>query len=68
MIDIDQVRRLNVQDGDLLVLPENSEDEGMQQLCEALRYLIPDGKVIIVRGPVEQLDVGDMNKLGWYRA
>lgn len=68
MIDIDQVRRLNVQDGDLLVVPENSEDEGMQQLCEALRYLIPDGKVIIVRGPVEQLDVGDMNKLGWYRA
>lgn len=68
MIDIDQVRRLNVQDGDLLVVPENSEDEGMQQLCEALRYLIPDGKVIIVRGPIEQLDVGDMNKLGWYRA
>jgi hypothetical protein len=68
MIDIDQVRRLNVQDGDLLVVPENSEDEGMQQLCEALRYLIPDGKVIIVRGPMEQLDVGDMNKLGWYRA
>jgi hypothetical protein len=68
MIDIDQVRRLNVQDGDLLVVPENSEDEGMQQLCEALRYLIPDGKVIIVRGPIEQLDVGDMNKLGWYHA
>ncbi len=68
MIDIDQVRRLNVQDGDLLVVPENSEDEGMQKLCEALRYLIPDGKVIIVRGPVEQLDDGDMNKLGWYRA
>ncbi|NBB33778.1 hypothetical protein [Pseudomonas sp. BC115LW] len=68
MIDIDQVRRLNVQDGDLLVVPENSEDEGMQQLCEALRYLIPDGKVIIVRGPIEQLDVGDMNKLGWHRA
>ena len=68
MIDIDQLRRLNVQDGDLLVVPENSEDEGMQQLCEALRYLLPDGKVIIVRGPIEQLDVGDMNKLGWYRA
>jgi hypothetical protein len=68
MIDLDAVLKLNVQDGDLLVVPENSEDEGMQQLCEALRYLIPDGKVIIVRGPIEQLDVGDMNKLGWYRA
>ena len=68
MIDLDQVRRLNVQEGDLLVVPESSEDEGMQQLCEALRYLMPDGKVIIVRGPVEQLDVSDMNKLGWYRA
>lgn len=67
MIDLDAVRTLKVQDGDLLVVPENTETEGMQQLFEALRYLMPDIKVILVRGPVEQLDVKTMNQLGWYR-
>jgi hypothetical protein len=68
MIDIDQVRRLNVQDGDLLVVPEDTEQHGMELLSEALHFLMPGCRVIIVRGPVEQLDVGAMNKLGWYRA
>ncbi len=68
MIDLSSVRKLRVQDGDLLVVPENTEAEGIQQLIEALRYLMPDSKVIIVRGPVKQLDVGAMNQLGWYRA
>ena len=68
MIDLDGVRKLKVQDGDLLIVPQDTEDEGMRQLIEALRYLIPEGKVIIARGPVDQLDVGAMNKLGWYRA
>ncbi|MFJ3369763.1 hypothetical protein [Pseudomonas sp. NPDC086251] len=68
MIDLDQVRRLNIQDGDLLVVPENTEQEGMELLAEALHFLMPGCRVIIVRGPMKQLDVGDMNKLGWYRA
>jgi len=68
MIDIDQVRRLNVQDGELLVVPENTEQQGMELLSEALHFLMPGCRVIIVRGPVQQLDVGAMNKLGWYRA
>lgn len=68
MIDIDQVRRLNVQDGDLLVVPENTECDGMELLSEALQFLMPGCRVIIVRGPVQQLDVSAMNKLGWYRA
>lgn len=68
MIDLEAVRRLNIQDGDLLVVPEYTEVEGMQQLAEALRYLMPDSKVIIVRGPLDQLDVAAMNELGWYRA
>lgn len=68
MIDLEGVQRLNVQDGDLLVVPENTEAEGMRQLWEALRVLMPGCKVIIVRGPVAHLDVGAMNKLGWYRA
>lgn len=68
MIDIDAVKRLNVQDGDLLVVPEDSDQHDMELLINALYILMPGRKVIIIRGPVQQLDVGDMNKLGWYRA
>ena len=68
MIDIDAVKRLSVQDGDLLVVPASTEQEDMEVLAEALHFMIPGCKVVIVRGPVQQLDVGDMNKLGWYRA
>jgi hypothetical protein len=68
MIDVEKVQRLNVQDGDLLVVPEDTETHGMELLCEALQYLMPGCNVIIVHGPVQQLDVGAMNKLGWYRA
>lgn len=68
MIDIDAVKRLNVQDGDLLVVPEDSDSHDMELLINALYLLMPARKVIIIRGPVQQLDVGDMNKLGWYRA
>ena len=68
MIDIDAVKRLNVMDGDLLVLPESTEQEDMRVLAEVLHLMTPGCKVVIVRGPIEKLGVGDMNKLGWYRA
>lgn len=68
MIDFDAVQRLNVQDGDLLVVPPNSDQHDMELLINALYVQMPGRKVIIIRGPVQQLDVGDMNKLGWYRA
>ena len=57
-----------MQDGDLLVVPENTETEGMHDLIEALRLVQPDARVIIIRGPVEHLDMATMNQLGWYRA
>jgi hypothetical protein len=68
MIDFDAVQRLNVQDGALLVVPENSDYRDMELLRDALYIQMPGRKVIIIRGPVQQMDVGDMNKLGWYRA
>ena len=68
MIDFDAVQRLNVQDGDLLVVPLDSDTHDMELLINALYVQMPGRKVIIIRGPVQQLDVGDMNKLGWYRA
>jgi hypothetical protein len=68
MIDFDAVQRLNVQDGDLLVVPPDSDQHDMELLINALYVQMPGRKVILIRGPVQQLDVGDMNKLGWYRA
>jgi hypothetical protein len=68
MIDFDAVQRLNVQDGDLLVVPRDSDQHDMELLCDALYVQMPDRKVIIIRGPVHQLDVDAMNTLGWYRA
>lgn len=68
MIDLEGVQRLNVQDGELLVVPENTDQHDLELLCDALYVLIPGCKIIIVRGPVQQLDVGAMNKLGWHRA
>lgn len=67
MIDFDAVRRLNVQDGDLLVVPETTEQEDMQFLAEAIQ-LMSGARAVIVRGPIKQLDAAAMNRLGWYRA
>jgi hypothetical protein len=41
MIDFDAVQRLNVQDGDLLVVPEDSDQQDMVQLRDALRIQNP---------------------------
>lgn len=68
MIDLEAVRKLDVQDGNLLVVPENTEQGDMELLCEALAFVTPGCRVVIVRGPLELMDVGAMNKLGWYRA
>lgn len=67
MIDYEAIRKLQVQDGDLLVVPESTEQDDMQLLSEAIQ-LMSGARAVIVRGPIKQLDTGAMNKLGWYRA
>lgn len=67
MIDFEAIRKLQVQDGDLLVVPESTEQDDMQLLGEAIQ-LMSGARAVIVRGPIKQLDTGAMNKLGWYRA
>ncbi|MBB6153701.1 hypothetical protein HDC30_000895 [Pseudomonas sp. JAI115] len=67
MIDYEAVRKLKVEDGDLLVVPETTEQDDMQLLGEALQ-MMNGCRAVIVRGPIKQLDVAAMNKLGWYRA
>ncbi|MEL7551949.1 hypothetical protein AAGV37_18910 [Pseudomonas protegens] len=68
MIDLEAVHKLKVEDGDVLVVPESTEPEDMELLAEALQFVDPGCRAIVIRGPLEHLDVGAMNKLGWYRA
>lgn len=67
MIDFEALQKLRVQDGDLLVVPESTEQDEMQLLAEAIQ-LMNGARAVIVRGPIKQLDSAAMNKLGWYRA
>ena len=67
MIDFKAVQKLRVQDGDLLVVPESTEQEDMVRLAECIQ-LMNNARAVIVRGPIQQLDTAAMNKLGWYRA
>ena len=67
MIDLKGVQKLRVQDGDLLVVPESTEQDDMQLLAESIQ-LMNGARAVIVRGPIKQLDTAAMNKLGWYRA
>ena len=67
MIDFKAVQKLRVQDGDLLVVPESTEQDDMVRLAECIQ-LMNNARAVIMRGPVEQLDAAAMNKLGWYRA
>lgn len=67
MIDFKAVQKLRVLDGDLLVVPESTEQDDMQVLAEAIQ-LMSGARAVIVRGPLTLLDDATMNKLGWYRA
>lgn len=67
-IDLDQLRRIDPQDGDVLVLPEDFPEVTFRALAEALQVAKPGLKCLIVRGDVRRLDVSEMNRLGWYRA
>jgi hypothetical protein len=66
MIDFEAVQKLRVQDGDLLVVPQSTEQDDMQLLAESIQ-LMNGARAVIVRGPIKQLDTVAMNKLGWYR-
>lgn len=67
MIDFDAVEKLKVQDGDVLVVPESSEQDDMLLLAESIQ-IMSGARAVIVRGPIKQLDAAAMNRLGWYRA
>lgn len=67
MIDFEAVKKLRVQDGDLLVVPDSTEQADMEQLAECIQ-LMNNASAVIVRRPIQHLDAARMNKLCWYRA
>ncbi|MDF3935359.1 hypothetical protein [Pseudomonas citronellolis] len=67
-IDLDQLRRLDVQDGDVLALPADFPQDDARALAEALHLVKQGIRCLIVRGDLRRLDVAEMNRLGWYRA
>lgn len=67
MIDFKAVKKLQVQDGDLLVVPDSTDQADMERLAECIQ-LMNNARAVIVRGPLKLLDDAIMNKLGWYRA
>lgn len=67
MIDFEALQKLQVRDGDLLVVPESTEQSDMELLAESIQ-IMNSARAVIVRGPIKQLDTAAMNKLGWYRA
>ena len=67
MIDFEAVKKLRIKDGDLVVVPDSTEQADMARLAECIQ-LMNGARAVIVRGPIKQLDTSAMNKLGWYRA
>ncbi|MCV6429365.1 MULTISPECIES: hypothetical protein [Pseudomonas] len=67
-IDLEQLRRITIEDGDVLVLPADFPQETAEALGEALVQVKPGLKCLVVVGDVRRLDVSEMNRMGWYRA
>lgn len=67
-IDLEQVSKIDPQDGDILVLPADFTLDTARALAEALQVARPGLKCLLVVGDVRRLSVSEMNALGWYRA
>lgn len=67
-IDLEQLRRIDPQDGDVLVLPSDFPPSLVREFAEALLVAKPGIKCLIVHGDLRRLSVSEMNAAGWYRA
>lgn len=68
MFDLAQIRKHQPQDGDVFVLPEDTDHQTMQAFGEALHLACPGVKCLVTTMEVRRLDVAAMNAAGWYRA
>ena len=56
MIDFEALQKLRVKDGDLLVVPDSTEQSDMELLAEAIQ-IMNGARAVIVRGPIKQLSL-----------
>lgn len=63
----EQIRKLELRDGDVISVPVDTGEECAKQLAQALQDLHPGKRVLIVLGDVHTLDEPAMNAAGWYR-
>ncbi|MCY1410995.1 hypothetical protein D9M71_263750 [compost metagenome] len=68
MIDIDQLRKLSPQDGDVFIVPVGTDYQDARELAEALHLAKPGVKCVVIQGDIKRLSTADMNAAGWYRA
>lgn len=64
---VDQARRLELRDGDVICLPADTDPDQARELADALG---PNGlnvRCLIVLGDVHSLDEAEMAAAGWYR-
>ena len=67
MIQPEQIRKLELRDGDVICLSADTGYECTKQFSDALQDLHPGKRVLIVLGNVHSLDEPAMNAAGWYR-
>ena len=65
---LDAIRKLKIEDGDVLVLPQDVSLSDINQFMDTLRELVlPPQRVLVIGGPINKLSEADMNAAGWYR-
>jgi len=63
----DQLRKLELHDGDVICLPADTLEEHIQQMSKTVRELHPGMRLMYVLGDLQALDEAAMNAAGWYR-
>ena len=65
---LDAIRKLKIEDGDVLMLPQDVSPSDINQFMDTLRELAtPPERVMVIVGPLYKLSEADMNAAGWYR-
>lgn len=62
-----QLRKLEIRDGDILCLPADTQPEHVQVFSTMLAELRRGQRFILVLGDLQALDEAAMNAAGWYR-
>ncbi|MEO1819471.1 MULTISPECIES: hypothetical protein [Pseudomonadaceae] len=67
-LNLADVRKLQIQDGDVLILPDHVDHATLSEFMGRLRELEPAPKnVTVACCQIEQISEAQMNAAGWYR-